>query len=74
MDARPQGDKVRLRQRGIAQGLKPFDAIALIGMTEVMPFYKTFLQGGFVKLRLDEHPAFVVCRFGASLLVCAPLL
>jgi hypothetical protein len=44
-------DKADLRQRQRAQGLKPIDSIALIGTTEVVPCYKTFLAGFFIKLR-----------------------
>ena len=31
--------------------IKPIDSIALIGTTEVVPCYKTFLAGFFIKLR-----------------------
>jgi len=34
---------------GIPQGLKPIDSMELIGTTEVVPFYKTFLMGFFIK-------------------------
>jgi hypothetical protein len=43
-------DKVGLRQGEKAQGLKPIDSTALIGMTKVMPFYKAFSTGFFIKL------------------------
>ena len=33
--------------------IKPIDSIALIGTTEVVPCYKTFLAGFFIKLPWD---------------------
>jgi hypothetical protein len=40
----PAKEKGKRKGKSIPQGLKPADCIRFIGMTGVMPFYKTVIQ------------------------------